>query len=131
MTFGQKLSILMRERGLSGAQLSLQLGLRSRTTVNNWCSGKSKPNVEEICELSKLFNVNADYLVHPEMEQRHPEFLSADAESILVLYKALRIGRDEGLRRLAGMKPEGPRIEAPTYEEIRNQVDREEKARGK
>lgn len=121
MTFSEKLTILMRERGLSGAQLSHKLGVRSGTTVNNWCTGKSKPNVEEICKLSKFFGVSADYLVHPEEENRRPDFLAEDERSILVLYKALRISRDEGLRRLARGKPEEPTIDAPTYEEIRNQ----------
>lgn len=120
MNFGEKLATLMRERGLSGNQLSQELGVRSRTTINHWCSGKSKPNIEEIYKLSKYFDVSADFLVKPDQDHRRPDLLTEDERSILVLYHALEISRDEALRRLAGHRPKEPRIEAETYEEMRS-----------
>jgi len=51
---------LRTERGLSQKELGEALGISDRA-VSKWENGLSKPSVENLFELSKIFNVSADF----------------------------------------------------------------------
>ena len=53
---------LMKERGLSGIQLSAKIGL-SKNAVSEWKAGKAKPGHDAIIKLASFFEVSADYLL--------------------------------------------------------------------
>lgn len=67
MTFPQKLLTLRKELGLSQEQLAEKL-LVSRQAISRWENGEVLPDAPNLLQLSKLFGVSIDYLLHDEYE---------------------------------------------------------------
>lgn len=65
MTFGEKLQILRKSRGWSQEQLAERIAV-SRQAVSKWESEAAVPDTENVVELSKLFGVSTDYLLHDD-----------------------------------------------------------------
>ena len=70
MTFEEKLLKLRRRDGLSQEDLAEKLGV-SRQAVSRWEVGAAKPDAGNLLQISKLFGVTADYLLHDEFESDH------------------------------------------------------------
>lgn len=69
-TFGERLSKLMKKKGISGQELANRFGV-NRSTVSRWRKGTFEPDMETIKELAKIFNVTVDYLLgHDEKEEK-------------------------------------------------------------
>jgi len=62
MTFGEKVQILRKAKGMSQEQLAKRLNV-SRQAISKWEQGLATPDVSNVIELSKLFNVSIDYLL--------------------------------------------------------------------
>ena len=62
MMLGEKILQLRKERGLSQEQLASQITV-SRQAISKWELGEAMPDVENIVQLSKIFNVTTDYLL--------------------------------------------------------------------
>jgi len=62
MTFGQKLQMLRKEKGLSQEQLAQQLAV-SRQAVSKWELDTTLPETENIIKIVKIFNVSFDYML--------------------------------------------------------------------
>lgn len=67
MTFGEKLQKLRKERGWTQEQLAEQITV-SRQALSKWESGTAIPDTENILQISRLFGVSTDYLLHDEYE---------------------------------------------------------------
>lgn len=67
MTFGEKLQLLRKQKGLSQEQLALQLTV-SRQSISKWELDSSLPDTENIVQLSSIFNVSTDYLLKESEE---------------------------------------------------------------
>ncbi|MBQ7875121.1 MAG: helix-turn-helix transcriptional regulator [Oscillospiraceae bacterium] len=67
MTFGEKLLSLRRKSGFSQEELAEKLGV-SRQAVSRWESGTAMPDSPNLLQISNLFGVSADYLLHDEYE---------------------------------------------------------------
>lgn len=67
MTFGEKLQLLRKQKGMSQEQLASQLTV-SRQSVSKWELDNSLPDVENVIQLSKFFGVSTDYLLKDEIE---------------------------------------------------------------
>ena len=65
MTFEEKLIQLRKARGLSQEALAEQLGV-SRQAVSRWELGETTPDLTNLKQLSALYGVSADYLLHDE-----------------------------------------------------------------
>ena len=65
MTFGEKLQALRKSRGWSQEQLAERIAV-SRQAVSKWESEAAVPDTENVVELSKLFGVSTDYLLHDD-----------------------------------------------------------------
>ena len=65
MTFPQKLLALRKQKGYSQEQLAEQL-LVSRQAVSRWENGEVWPDAPNLVQISKLFGVSVDYLLHDE-----------------------------------------------------------------
>ena len=65
MTFEEKLIQLRKARGLSQEALAEQLGV-SRQAVSRWELGETTPDLANLKQLSELYGVSADYLIHDE-----------------------------------------------------------------
>lgn len=72
MTFGEKIQALRKSGGMSQEQLAARLGV-SRQAISKWELGESSPEVENILQLGKLFDVTTDYLLKEEERQPHPQ----------------------------------------------------------
>lgn len=67
MTFGEKLQYLRKTKGMSQEQLASIINV-SRQAVSKWELNDSLPDVENILQLSKLFEVSIDYLLKDDVE---------------------------------------------------------------
>jgi len=62
MTLGEKIQILRKQHGMSQEQLSAMMAV-SRQAISKWEVGESIPDVDNIVQLSDIFNVSTDYLL--------------------------------------------------------------------
>ena len=62
MTFGEKLQKLRKEAGMSQEELAARLDV-SRQAVTKWETGTSRPSIENLQSLSRLYNVQLEYLL--------------------------------------------------------------------
>lgn len=79
MTLDKKLTRLRKKEGMSQAEVSERLDV-SRQAVSRWEAGDSKPSTENLQALSKLYNVQLDYLLD-EGEDEPPAPAPADPET--------------------------------------------------
>ena len=62
---GEKIQILRKQKGISQEQLAAQMTV-SRQAISKWELGESVPDVENVVQLSKIFNVTTDYLLQSD-----------------------------------------------------------------
>lgn len=67
MTLGEKLQYLRKEKGISQEQLAEQMTI-SRQAISKWELDTSIPDVENIIQISKLFDVTTDWLLMGDSE---------------------------------------------------------------
>lgn len=67
MTFGEKLNLLRKQKGMSQEQLASQLTV-SRQAISKWELDNSLPDTENVIKLSELFDVSTDYLLKDHVE---------------------------------------------------------------
>lgn len=67
LNFGEKLSELRKDKGLSVIELSKEIGF-SKSVIYFWENGQREPTANAILVLSKFFNVSTDYLLGLEDE---------------------------------------------------------------
>ncbi len=84
MTVGQKIAILRTAMQISQEQLAEKLGV-SRQSVSKWESDQSTPEVGKILQLSSLFNITTDDLLHDEipLAPTYTETLFRPKESVV------------------------------------------------
>lgn len=63
MRFGEKLSFLRKQRGMTQLELAEKLDI-SRQAVSRWEQGTSEPSTENLVSIGKLFDVTVDALVN-------------------------------------------------------------------
>ena len=68
MKLPEKLVALRKGRGLSQEALAERLGV-SRQAISRWEQGSSQPDAGNLFQLSRLFQVSADYLLDDTLEQ--------------------------------------------------------------
>lgn len=69
MKLPEKLVTLRKQRGLSQESMAEQLGV-SRQAISRWEQGSAQPDAGNLFQLSRLFQVSADYLLDDTMD--HP-----------------------------------------------------------
>lgn len=62
MTFGEKLLLLRKKKGLSQEQLASELSV-SRQAISKWEVDDSFPELKNIIQISELFDTSLDYLL--------------------------------------------------------------------
>jgi transcriptional regulator with XRE-family HTH domain len=62
MTLGEKIQQQRKSKKLSQEELAARITI-SRQAVSKWELGESKPDIDNIIQLSKLFGVTTDYLL--------------------------------------------------------------------
>ena len=66
MRFEEKLVALRKQNLLSQEQLAEKLNV-TRQTISKWELGQSKPDMDKLTAMSKLFNVNIDMLTNDDV----------------------------------------------------------------
>ena len=69
MILAEKISTLRKKSGWSQEELAMQLNV-SRQSVSKWESASSVPDLDKILQLSQLFGVTVDYLLHEHAEEK-------------------------------------------------------------
>lgn len=67
MRFGEKLSFLRKQRGMTQMELAEKLDI-SRQAVSRWEQGTSEPSTENLVSIGKLFDVTVDALVNEDVQ---------------------------------------------------------------
>ena len=67
MKFNEKLTIHRKKNGLSQEDLADKLGV-SRQAISRWELGSTMPDATNLLQLSDLFGVSIDYLLHDDYE---------------------------------------------------------------
>lgn len=67
MKLPDKIAGLRKSRGISQEELAERLGV-SRQAVSRWETGSAKPDANNILQLSLLFHVTTDYLLHDDYQ---------------------------------------------------------------
>lgn len=63
MNFGEKLTSLRKQKGLSQEELGYKLNV-TRQTVSKWELGQTTPEMDKLVEMSKIFGVTLDELTN-------------------------------------------------------------------
>lgn len=80
MRFGEKLSLLRKQRGMTQLELAEKLDI-SRQAVSRWEQGTADPSTENLVNIGKLFDVSVDALVNENVQlQTESAVLVAEAE---------------------------------------------------
>ncbi|HCH74486.1 MAG TPA: hypothetical protein DEV87_04820 [Clostridiales bacterium] len=85
------LTKLRKERNLTTREMSVIFQV-SKSTYNNWETGKSEPSIEKIKQLALFFNVTTDYL----LEFSPSVNASIITEKELEIIKVYRLANEEG-----------------------------------
>ena len=95
MSLGEKLQYHRKEKGISQEQLAEQMTI-SRQAISKWELDTSIPDVENIIQISKLFDVTTDWLLMGDSEfpekpiaPRFPQAKNQEAKTMLL--KVLQI----------------------------------------
>ena len=77
MKLGDKIFKLRSESGMSASELGKKLN-KSESTVRMWESNNSKPDIETLAELSKIFDCSTDFLlsISPHRNEKAGESLN-------------------------------------------------------
>lgn len=65
MNLSEKILELRKQRGMSQEELAEKLNV-SRQSVSRWENGSAQPDASNLSQLTKLFNVTADYLINDD-----------------------------------------------------------------
>ena len=69
MTIGQKIIALRNSMGISQEKLAELLGV-SRQSISKWEMDHSVPQIDKILQISEIFSISCDDLLHDEVELR-------------------------------------------------------------
>lgn len=70
VTLGQKLKVLLKDRGMTQEDLAERLDV-SRQAVGKWVNDKGIPEVGKLVQISNLFDVSLDYLLKEDCEEKN------------------------------------------------------------
>lgn len=91
MELSEKIQMLRKKEGLSQEGFAEKMGV-SRQAVSKWELGVSKPDVDKILLMSKLFDVSCDYLLKDQVEN--------DKEEKVIYYQEVKPWKFEKKSRL-------------------------------
>lgn len=74
--FACRLCNILHEKNMTQGMLSKMLGLKSISTVSNWCAGNNYPTISQLINLSHALDVDINYLLDEE-----PHFDESSIES--------------------------------------------------
>lgn len=100
MNFAAKLKLLMKQHRYSQNDVAARVDV-SQSLVSMWTTGKSVPAMYEAARLAKLLNVDVEFLADDAQDEPAPAEFTEGERAIIELIRAMRLERQEALRRLA------------------------------
>lgn len=86
MNIGERIFNLRKENSLSQEQLALMINV-SRQSISRWELGESNPELCNIIQLSKIFNVTTDFILTGEMIEEVQNFNDTNNLNKIIKYK--------------------------------------------
>lgn len=87
-TLGKRIKLLRERAGLSQMDVAVGIGV-ARPQVTQYESGRKAPGREKVEQLSRLFGVTTDYILHGDLTKQHVHIETPDeARIILALRRA-------------------------------------------
>jgi len=80
MNFGEKLTKLRKQKGLSQEELGYELNV-TRQTISKWELGQTTPEMDKLVEMSKIFGISVDDLLNETKEVKTETQKIADNKS--------------------------------------------------
>lgn len=117
MRLNEKLLKLCDERGLDSQRDLARLAKLSKSSVNRWVNGETRPRMLQALQLARALKVPLEYLIDDAMEEV-PPVLPPDEEFVLRVYRNLKadpaqgLDEDEAQRRLS--RPSQAQVQART-----------------
>lgn len=101
---GDKLSLLLEERGMSARELARRLKTVSYASVQRWLNGETEPRLSDAARIAVELGCSLRYLADDRLTQEpdEPSRLSVDEQAVLVVFRAMGISADEAAKRLMG-----------------------------
>lgn len=79
MTFGERLKEARISRGLTQDQLAQQIGV-AKSTLTGYEKGNREPDLFKIKKILEVLNVDSDYLLGIDRNEKSPESDNSDTE---------------------------------------------------
>lgn len=90
MTFGDKLINLRKQNKMTQEEVSDILGI-TRQTVSNWELNQTKPDIDQLKGLSKLYKISIDELIDNNMKEVLTQKVSNVEKLAGLIYKILKV----------------------------------------
>ena len=90
MKFGDKLLHLRKENKMTQEELAEKLKV-TRQTISNWELGETKPDIEQLKEMSKLYKVSLDELMDNGLKEVLTEKVTNVEKLAGLIYKIVKV----------------------------------------
>lgn len=87
MKLGEKILQLRKAKGLSQEQLAAEISV-SRQAISKWELGESMPDIENILQLTKIFDVTSDYLLNDTIDNPDSNQMKTEENLVSKMLKA-------------------------------------------
>lgn len=82
-TLGERMKLLIREKGLEQQEVAESLGMKT-STFNGYIGNKREPSIENLIKFAGYFNVSIDYLIgHSDVKNPYLTHLSKEQYTFL------------------------------------------------
>jgi transcriptional regulator with XRE-family HTH domain len=117
MKAAEKIAWLCRERGLTQKRVG-ELATLPENRISKWLDGQGEPTARQALRLSRVLEIPLDWLIDDEQDvPPPPPDLSIPEQRAVEMVRALRLGKEEVIRRLSGeMAATTPALPDPSVE---------------
>ena len=84
--FAKNFKFLILKKNLQQKDVAEDLNL-TRTQINNWCSGRTQPNLEQLSRLAEYFKITTDGLLGLEPPAKTVPELTTDEQKVLDTFR--------------------------------------------
>lgn len=88
MKFSEKIMKLRRQKGLSQEEFANKLNV-SRQAIYKWETEQSVPDIKNVQEISKIFNVSIEYLLNDDLNEDVPQEKHSSKKSKKFIIKSI------------------------------------------
>lgn len=102
-TFGQRLVASREKRNLSQKELAEKLGI-TPTRLNYWEKDKREPAIEMIKAIAQVLDVDTDYLIGHQPQNKNAPLFSSEAQKLAADYDSLDTYGKRSVRAVADVE---------------------------